>query len=67
MTDNVAVRKDRWLGWTVAIAGGAGLYFGLTSHNNPEPLIKPVVASLLVALLPLRGEHRVRRCAIDPA
>ena len=48
MTDNAAVRKDRWLGWTIAIAGGVGLYFGLTSHQNPEPLIKPAMALLLV-------------------
>jgi tetrahydromethanopterin S-methyltransferase subunit C len=48
MTDNSGMRKGRSLGWTIAIAGGAGLYFGLTSHQNPEPLIKTMVALLMV-------------------
>ena len=48
MTDNGGMRRGRSLGWTIAIAGGAGLYFGLTSHHNPEPLIKPAIALLLV-------------------
>jgi hypothetical protein len=47
MIDRGAARKGKALGWTIAIAGGVGFYFGLT-HRNLEPLVRPAAALVLV-------------------